>query len=137
MKINTPNAAAPKKVGTTPAWCAVNPQITPPRAVAACETMTIVAFMRPLAQPGIARWLATQSSEAERVHPMPPSAATTKNANGRWTKTIRQLVNSNRRLAKVVMRCGEYLARAHGMMKEPLMTEPTAIAVKRYPSSEA
>jgi hypothetical protein len=44
--------------------------------------VTIVAFMRPLAQSGIARWLATQSSEAERVHPMPPSAATTKKTNG-------------------------------------------------------
>ena len=35
------------------------------------------------------------------------------------------------------MRWGEYLARAQGMMKEPLMTEPTAIAVNRYPRSAA
>jgi len=68
---------------------------------------------------------------------MPPSAATTKNTNGRWTKTIRQQFNSNTRFATVVIRCGEYLARAHGIMKEPLMTEPTAILVKRYPRLEA
>ena len=35
------------------------------------------------------------------------------------------------------MRCGEYLARAHGMMKAPLMTEPTAILVKRNPKCAA
>ena len=64
---------------------------------------------------------------------MPPSAATTKNTYGRWTKAIRPKVNSNARSATVVMRCGEYLARAQGMMKEPLMTEPTAILVKRNP----
>src|SRR6516165_1143620 len=99
--------------------------------------MTIVAFIRPLAQSGIARWLATQSSEAERVHPMPPRAATTRNTKGRWTNAIRQQVKISAKLAKVVMRWGEYLARAQGMMKAPLMTEPTAIAVKRYPNSEA
>src|SRR5580693_8259602 len=64
---------------------------------------------------------------------MPPSAATTKNTYGRWTKAIRQKSKSNKRFAKVVMRCGEYLARAHGMMKAPLITEPTAILVKRNP----
>jgi len=68
---------------------------------------------------------------------MPLSAATTKNTNGRWTKTIRQKFNSNARFAKVVMRCGEYLARAHGMMKAPLNTEPTAILVNRYPKLAA
>src|SRR5260221_13054720 len=68
---------------------------------------------------------------------MPLSAATTKNTYGRWTKAIKQKVNSNARSAKVVMRCGEYLTRAQGMMKEPLMTEPTAILVKRNPRGEA
>src|SRR5215469_4346614 len=63
---------------------------------------------------------------------MPPSAATTKNTNGRWTKTIKQQFNSNTRFANVVMRCGEYRARAHGMMNAPLMTDPTAWLVKRY-----
>ena len=42
-------------LGTTPVLFAANPQITPPRAVAACATMTIVAFIRPRAQSGIAR----------------------------------------------------------------------------------
>ena len=41
-----------------------------------CATIVIVAFIRPLAQSGMARWLATQSSEADIVHPIPPSAAT-------------------------------------------------------------
>src|ERR1700737_2598972 len=68
---------------------------------------------------------------------MPPSAATIKNTYGRWTKAIRKQSKINTRFAKVVMRCGEYLARAHGMMKAPLMTEPTAILVKRKPRLEA
>jgi hypothetical protein len=67
------------------------------------------------------------------VHPMPPSAATTKNTYGRWTRAIRQKSKTNSKSAKVVMRCGEYLERAHGMMNAPLKTEPTAILVKRNP----
>jgi len=39
--------------------------------------------MRPRAQLGIARCAATQSSEADIVHPTPPSAATTKNTSVR------------------------------------------------------
>src|SRR5258708_8356012 len=68
---------------------------------------------------------------------MPASRATTKNTYGRWTKAIRQQSITKTRFAKVVIRCGEYLARAHGMMKAPLMTEPTAILVKRYPRWDA
>src|SRR6516164_11472065 len=45
--------------------------------------------------------------------------------------------NINTRLAPVVICSGENLARAHGMMKAPLKTEPTAIAVKRYPKLDA
>src|SRR5258708_8174479 len=68
---------------------------------------------------------------------MPASRATTKNTYGRWTKAIRQQSITKTRFAKIVIRCGEYLARAHGMMKAPLMTEPTAILVKRYPRRDA
>src|SRR5260221_4937935 len=93
--------------------------------------------MRPRAHSGIARGLATESSEADNVNPMPASRATTKNTYGRWTKAIRQQSIIKTRFAKVVIRCGEYLARAHGMMKAPLMTEPTAILVKRYPRWDA
>src|SRR5260221_3291148 len=93
--------------------------------------------MRPRAHSGIARGLATQSSEEDSVHPMPASRATTKNTYGRWTKAIRQQSITKTRFANVVIRCGEYLARAHGMMKAPLMTEPTAILVKRNPRWDA
>jgi hypothetical protein len=40
-----------------------------------------VAFIRPRAQLGMARWDATQSSEAESVHPAPASAATTRKSS--------------------------------------------------------
>ena len=52
---------------------------------------------------------------------MPESAATTKNTPGRWTKAIKQQFSSNKKFAAVVIRCGEYLARAQGMMKAPLI----------------
>ena len=39
----------------TPAVAAIVPQTIPPRAIAPCETMITVAFMRPLAHTGIAR----------------------------------------------------------------------------------
>ena len=45
--------------------------------------------------------------------------------------------NINTRLAPVVICSGEYLARAHGMAKVPLKTEPAAITVKRYPKLDA
>jgi hypothetical protein len=61
------NAPATKKVGMTPAAAAAAPQTAPPRAVAACEIMMIVAFIRPRAQSGIARWPAIQSSDDERT----------------------------------------------------------------------
>src|ERR1700722_6710196 len=68
--------APPIKVGVNPQMAAVVPQTMPPRAIAPCEAMMTVAFMRPLDQLGIARCDATQSSDADNVHPIPAAAAT-------------------------------------------------------------
>jgi len=68
---------APSKVLMGPATAAAELQINPPKTMAPCEIMITVAFMRPRAQLGIARCAATQSSEADSVHPTPASAATT------------------------------------------------------------
>ena len=50
--------------------------------------MITVAFILPRAQLGIARCAATQSSEADIVHPTPASAATTKNTSAWRTIAI-------------------------------------------------
>ena len=73
--------AAQSKVELAPAIVAAEPQMTPPSAIAPCEIMMTMAFKRARAQAGIVRCAATQSSEADRVHPTPARAATTKNSS--------------------------------------------------------
>src|SRR6478672_2761002 len=52
--------------------------------------MMTVALMRPRVQLGMARCAATQSSEAEKVHPAPASAATTRKSSLWRTSAIRK-----------------------------------------------
>src|SRR6201997_3334449 len=65
---------APSKAQAGPAIAAAEPQIVPPSTIAPCEIIITAAFMRPRAPLGIARCAATQSSEADNVHPTPASA---------------------------------------------------------------
>src|SRR5215831_9701328 len=67
--------AAQSKMELAPAIVAAEPQMTPPSAIAPCEIMMTMAFRRPRAQVGIVRCAATQSSQADRVHPTPARAA--------------------------------------------------------------
>src|SRR6202162_3543592 len=69
--------AATIRVTLTPAAWLEKPQTMPPKAMAPCDSMMTVAFMRPRAQLGIVRCAATHSSEDARVHPAPARAATT------------------------------------------------------------
>ena len=72
-----------------PAIALAEPQIAPPSTIAPCELTITAAFKRPRAQSGIMRCAAIQSSEADIVHPAPPSAATTKNASVWRTSAIK------------------------------------------------
>src|SRR6516164_7855433 len=81
IKLIRNRIAAPSKVEFTPAIEDAEPQTSPPSAMPPCETMMTAAFIRPLAQPGIVRCAATQSSDAEIVHPTPQSPAITNNAS--------------------------------------------------------
>src|SRR5271166_2362585 len=65
------NPQAAISVAFTPHIDTDDPQTIPPSASAPCAAMMIVAFIRPRAQPGIARCPATQSSEAAIVHAVP------------------------------------------------------------------
>src|SRR5215468_12793909 len=67
------------KVPATPHIETEAPHTIPPRAIAPCADMITVAFILPLAQLGIARWPATQSSEAAIVHAQPANPAAARN----------------------------------------------------------
>src|ERR1700751_5972862 len=77
------STAAVNKLVPAPRIAAAEPQITDPSVIAPCEIMITVALTRPLTQFGITRCAATQSSEAEIVHPTPATAAAMKN-NSVW-----------------------------------------------------
>jgi hypothetical protein len=63
--------------------------------------------MRPLTQLGTARCAATQSSEAESVHPTPASAATSKNGSVWRTNPINPYARTISKLADKVRAFGE------------------------------
>ena len=79
---------SPGQGTVAPVIAAAEPQIVPPSTIAPCEIIITAAFMRPRAQLGTARCAATQSSEADNVHPTPASAATMKSASVRRTSAI-------------------------------------------------
>src|ERR1700719_3869605 len=90
IKLIDNRMAPPIKVGCNPKIAAAAPHTTPPKAIAPWETMMTVAFIRPLDQLGIARWAATQSSDADNVHPIPAAAATSMKAAWSRTNAIRR-----------------------------------------------
>jgi hypothetical protein len=92
--------AAANKVLLAPTIAAAEPQITDPRVIAPCEIMITAAFTRPRAQLGIARCAATQSSEADSVHPTPATAATTKNTSSLANKCHQHVSQDDKQIAR-------------------------------------
>src|SRR5258708_39760290 len=117
-----------------PATAAAELQTNPPNAMAPCEIMITVAFTRPRAQLGIARWTATQSSEADNVHPTPASAATTKNSSAWRTIAISKETRTISKLAERVTESGEKRALSQEMTNTAPNTEPAPIQVNKRPS---
>src|ERR1700736_3623529 len=120
-----------------PATAAAELQITPPNTMAPCEIMITVAFMRPRAQLGIERCAATQSSEADNVHPTPASAATTKNSSAWRTNAINTYAATINKLAERVTESGEKRALSQEMTNTAPNTEPAPILVNKRPSWDA
>src|SRR3984893_18084416 len=95
--------------------------------------MMTVAFSRPRAQLGIAGCAATQSSEADSVHPTPASAATTKNASVRRTSAIKAYAKTISKFAERVTESGEKRVLSHGMTNTAPTTEPAPMLVNNRP----
>jgi hypothetical protein len=96
--------------------------------------MITVAFLRPRAQLGnITRCAATQSSEADIVHPTPASAATTKNISVWRTIAISTLTRTSSESAERVTASGEKRALSQGMMTTAPTTDPAPMLVNNRP----
>src|SRR5262249_27678075 len=132
-KLISIRTAAPKNVYFSPAVVMAYPHITPPKAIAPCETTMAVAFIRPRAQPGMARCAASQSSAADRVHPTPASAAKRKKASRWCTTAINRYRSNTNRFANIVSVFGRQRALSHGTITTAAMTEPPLMLVSKRP----
>ena len=100
-----------------------------------CESMIWVAFMRPRAQGGIARWPATHSSEAAMVQEMPARPATAMKSGVERTTAINTKTTASKTLAKIVRAFGENRARALGITTIAPSTDPIPMLVNNSPRS--
>ena len=106
-----------------------NPTSLPQAPSPPCEIMITVAFILPRAQLGIARCAATQSSEADIVHPRRQAPQQQRiplsGEPSPLTRKPRQAANSPERVTE----SGEKRALSQGMMNTAPTTEPSPMLV--------